>query len=238
MRYFLYTIFLFCLSFGVFANGEGSEQLFGQWSQATVNGKFGKNSPWIWFGDVSIRSSQDHVQANGSQGYGIGSIPTHWAAGYQFDKMNSLMLGYAYQYSEPPYAKKSTNENRIFQQYQNTLDFETAGKLQNRTRYEQRWVTYSSEMAQRLRHMIKYTYPINKNWGFVFSEELFLNINSVGWGPKAGFDQNRVFLGPVYFIDNNQRVEFGYMNNYVNKDLKSDLNNEVFAINYYLNVPD
>ena len=148
------------------------------------------------------------------------------------------MLGYVYQYSQPPYAKKSTNENRIYQQYQNVLDFKESGKLTNRTRYEQRWVTYSDQMAQRLRHQVKYQYPFNKQWGFVISDEIFLNINSVSWGPKAGFDQNRIFVGPVYNIDDRQRVEFGYMNNYVNKDLKSDLDNHVMVINYYYNFTD
>ena len=231
-------ILFLLLPINVFANGEGSEQLFGQWTQFAAYGNFGNKSPWIWFGDVAVRSSQDHKAKNGTQGYDVGAIPTHWAAGYQFDSSNSLMLGYVYQYSQAPYAKKSTNENRIFQQYQNVLDFKESGKLTNRTRYEQRWVTYSDQMAQRLRHQVKYQYPFNKQWGFVISDEIFLNINSVSWGPKAGFDQNRIFVGPVYNIDDRQRVEFGYMNNYVNKDLKSDLDNHVMVINYYYNFTD
>jgi hypothetical protein len=229
---------LILISHSVFANGEGSEQLFGQWTQFAAYGNFGNKSPWIWWTDVAVRSSQNHKAKDGTQGYDVGSIPTHSAVGYQFDPSNSLMLGYTYQYSQPPYAKKSTNENRIYQQFQNSLDWKENGKLTNRTRYEQRWVTYSSEMAQRLRHQVKFQYPINKDWGFVISDELFLNINSVNWGPKAGFDQNRVFIGPVYNIDDRQRVEFGYMNNYVNKDLKSDLDNDVLVINYYYNFTD
>ena len=231
-------LLLILLPFNVFANGEGSEQLFGQWTQLAINGNYGKGSQWIWYGDVSIRSSQDHKNKYGNQGYDIGAIPTHWATGYQFDPMNSLMLGYVYQYSQPPYAKHYTNENRIYQQYQNVLDFKESGKLTNRTRYEQRWVTTSSEMGQRLRHQVKYQYPFNKQWGFVISDEVFFNINTVSWGPKAGFDQNRVFVGPVYHIDDRQKVEFGYMNNYVNKDLKSDLNNQLMVINYYYNFTD
>lgn len=226
------------MSFAVHANGEGSEELFGQWTQFAINGNYGKGSKWIWYGDVSVRSSQTHKDKNGNQDYDVGAIPTHWSTGYQFDPMNSLQLGYVYQYSQQPYAKKSTNENRIYEQYQNVLDFKEIGKVQNRTRFEQRWVTYSDEMGMRLRHQFKYTYPINKDWGFVAAEELFLNINTVGWGPKAGFDQNRIFIGPVYNIDDRQKIEFGYMNNYVNKDLKSDLNNNLMVINYYYNFTD
>lgn len=229
---------LIFLPINCFANGEGSEQLFGQWSQIIVNGNFGKGSPWIWYGDVNIRSSQDHKNSGGTEGYSIGAVPTHWSAGYQFDKMNSLMLGYAYQFSQPPYAKHSVNENRMYQQYQNVLDFGVEGKLQNRFRYEQRWITESDEMSQRLRYQIKYQYPINKEWGVVVNEELFINMNDVNWGPKDGFDQNRIFVGPVYNIDDRQKIEFGYMNNYVNKDLKSDLNNHVMVLNYYYNFTD
>lgn len=234
----LLLLFIF-LPFNSFAdNKEGSEQLFGQWTQFAVNGNFGKGSKWIWYGDVSVRSSEKHKDQFGNQDYDVGAIPTHWSAGYQFDNMNSLQFGYAYQYSQDPYAKRSTNESRIYQQYQNVLDFKESGKLQNRTRYEQRWVTYSNEMGQRLRHQIKYQYPINKEWGFVVSEELFININTVSWGPVAGFDQNRIFIGPVYNFDDRQKIEFGYMNNYVNKDLKSDLINQVLMVNYYYNFTD
>lgn len=229
-------LFLFLLSFNALAyNTEGSEQLFGQWTQAAINGNFGKGSQWIWYGDVSIRSSQGHKLLGGDQGYYVGAVPTHWSFGYQFDKMNSFSVGYVFQYSQPPYAKQSTYENRAYEEYKNLLDFQEYGKLQNRTRYEQRTITTSSETGQRLRHNVKWTYPFDKTWGFVISEELFLNINTVDWGPKAGFDQNRIFVGPVYNIDDRQKVEFGYMNNYVNKDLKSDLDNHVMVINYYYN---
>jgi hypothetical protein len=238
MNVFISLFLLFILPSVSFANGEGSEQLFGQWTTAFINGKFGKDSPWIYFGEAGIRSSQDHKDDNGNQGYDIGSVPIRAGFGYQFDKMNSLMIGYLYQYSQPPYAKTDVNENRAWEQFQNVLDFGETGKLQNRTRFEQRTLEEGEGTSLRLRHLVKYVYPINKDWGFAFSEEVFFNINTVSWGPSAGFDQNRVFLGPVYQINKDNKIEFGYMNNYVNKDLKSDLNNDVLVINYYFNVPD
>ena len=54
-----FLLLLILLPFNVFA-GEGSEQLFGQWSQIAINGNYGKGSQWIWYGDVSIKSSQNH----------------------------------------------------------------------------------------------------------------------------------------------------------------------------------
>ena len=70
-------ILFLLLPINVFANGEGSEQLFGQWTQLAINGNYGKGSQWIWYGDVSVRSSQEHKDKLGNQGYGIGAIPTH-----------------------------------------------------------------------------------------------------------------------------------------------------------------
>lgn len=244
----LRILFMFLISFSVFADGsEGSEQLSGIWSTLIINGKFGKDSPWIYYGDVAIRSSENHKDKNGDgTGYAIGAVPVRFGVGYQFDKTNydkmsstnSVLSGYLFQYSEPPYAKFAVYENRTWEQFLNVLDFGEWGKLQNRSRFEQRTVTYMGETALRWRQAIKYTYPINKDWGMSIGEEFFANMNTVGWGPVGGFDQNRVFVGPTYKINDETKVEFGYLNNYVNKDLKSDLNNHVFVLNFYYNVPD
>lgn len=224
----------------VFAdNTEGSEQLFGQWSTIIINGKFGKDSPWIYYGDAAIRSTQNHKDKEGNDsGYTIGAVPVRFGVGYQFDKMNSVLAGYLFQLSEPPYSKFTVYENRAWEQYLNVLDFNDYGKLQNRSRFEQRTVTYTGGTALRWRQAIKYTYPIDKDWGFSIGDEIFVNLNTVNWGPVQGFDQNRLFIGPTYKINNETKIEFGYMNNYVNKDLKSDLNNHVFVLNFYYNVPD
>lgn len=244
----IFFAFLMLISNSTFADSsEGSEQLFGNWSSLIINGKFGKDSSWIYYGDVAIRSSENHKDKNGdSAGYDIGAVPVRFGVGYQFDKMNfekmtstnSLLVGYLFQYSAPPYSKFSIYENRTWEQYLNVLDFGEWGKLQNRSRFEQRTVTYMEGTSLRWRQAIKYTYPINKDWGMSIAEEFFANMNTVGFGPTAGFDQNRVFVGPTYKINEETKLEFGYMNNYVNKDFKSDLDNHVLVLNFYYNVPD
>jgi hypothetical protein len=234
---FFRALALFVMSFSAIA-GEGSEQLFGNWTTLFINGKFGKDSPWIYMGEVGIRASQGHKTSGGDQGYYIGSVPVRIGAGYQINKENSVMLGYLFQFSEPPYAKTDIYENRVWEQYQNVLNFGEAGVLQNRSRFEQRTITSSPGTALRWRQQVKYTYPINKEWGFVINEEFFANCNTVDWGPVAGFDQNRIFVGPSYQFNKESKMEFGYMNNYVNKDLKDDLDNHVFVMNFYYNVPD
>ena len=73
--------------------------------------------------DVSIRSSQTHQNSNGGQGYVFATAVTHDAIGYQFDKMNAVLVGYAFQVSETPYARTDTYENRttIFNCIQNPI---------------------------------------------------------------------------------------------------------------------
>lgn len=93
----------------------GSEQLFGTWGSVFVNGKFAKDSKWIYYMDASIRSSQSHQNSNGGQGYVFAAAVTHDAIGYQFDKMNSVLVGYAFQVYEPPYGKVDTYENRTWE---------------------------------------------------------------------------------------------------------------------------
>lgn len=227
-------LLLILLPFNVFAE---EEHLFGQWTAAFINGHFGKDSPWNYMFEANIRSSE-FPKSFHNNGYDIGSVPIRLGFGYNFDKENSVMIGYLYQYSQPPYAKKDVNENRAWQQYQNVQDFKDYGKLQLRTRFEQRTLEEGYGTALRFRQQVKYTYPMDKTWGFALSEEAFVNCNSVDWGPVSGFDQNRLFIGPYVQINNDIKVEVGYQNVFVNKDLVDDQMNHLFALNFYYNVPD
>lgn len=236
MKYYIKLLFLLIFSFCSYGN-EGSDQLFGNWTTVFLTGKFGKDSPFNYLGEAGIRSSQYPESFNkDNMSYDIGSVPIRAGIGYQFDTMNSFMIGYLYQYTQPPYAKTDVNENRAWQQLQNFLKFDQYGTLQNRFRFEQRTITTANDTALRARYQVKYTYPFNKDWGFVFNEEVFWNCNTVSWGPVGGFDQNRVFVGPVYNFNDVSKVEFGYLNSYTNKDLVSDLIGHILAINFYYNI--
>ena len=227
-------LLLILLPFSVFA---GEEHLFGQWTTLFVNGKFGKDSPWNYMFEAGIRSSQ-YPKSFKNDGYDIGSVPVRAGVGYQIDKENSVMGGYLFQFSEPPYAKFSVYENRVWEQYMNVQDFKEDGKLQFRSRFEQRTVTYTSGVGLRARQQVKYSYPVEKNWGLAVSEELFVNFNTVSYGPVEGFDQNRFFIGPYIQINDQTKVELGYQNVFINKDLVDDQMNHIFAINVYYNVSD
>jgi hypothetical protein len=86
--------------------------------------------------------------------------------------------------------------------------------------------------------MVRFSHPLNKEWSLVGSNELFINANTVDWGPVAGFDQNRVFVGVGYKIDSSLRAEVGYMNQYINRDLNYDRDFHLLSLNLYVDVPN
>ncbi len=217
---------------------EGTEQLFGTWANLFVSGKFAKDSPWLYYGDVSLRTTQTGRPFPPSgQEYQVSAVITHDAIGYRFDEHHSVHLGYAFQYARAPLAKVPTNENRAWQQY--TFATPTPiGNLQLRSRLEQRTVNIDTGTSIRFRQMVKLGYPLDAHWSLIGWDEFFANANSVNWGPIAGFDQNRVFVGVGYKFDATFRSEIGYMNQYINRDLNYDRDFDLVSLNLYIDVPD
>ena len=217
---------------------EGTEQLFGTWANLFVNGRFAKDSPWLYYGDVSLRTTQSGRPFPPSgQEYQVTAVVTHDAIGYRFDEHNSVHLGYAFQYARAPLARVPTNENRAWEQY--TFATPTpVGNLQLRSRLEQRTVNIGTGTSVRFRQMVKLSYPLDEHWSLIGSNEFFANANTVDWGPVAGFDQNRVFVGFGYKFDATVRTELGYMNQYINRGLVYDRDFDLVSLNLYIDVPD
>lgn len=101
------------------------------------------------------------------------------------------------------------------------------GGLTTRTMLEWRFVEHDSQTAARLRQKVIATYrlkSVNPRLSLVGWEELFLNINTVDWGPQSGFDQNRAFAGLNWQFDQSGHyaLEIGYLNRFINRVNKSD----------------
>ena len=238
------AILLAMLSLSAHAGGggadgiEGMEQLFGTWANVMVNGKFGKDSPWLYYGDVSLRTTETARPFPPSgQGYQVSAVVTHDAIGYRFDEHHSAHLGYAFQYSVPPLSGRPTNENRVWQQYSFNTPTDI-GAFQARTRLEERTVNIGGGVAVRFRQMLRLGYPLTENWSLIGWDEIFVSLNTVDWGPVAGLDQNRVFVGVGYKFDSVFRTEIGYLNQYINRDLVNDRDFDLLSLNLYIDVPD
>ncbi|MEJ6712197.1 MAG: DUF2490 domain-containing protein [Flavobacteriales bacterium] len=143
--------------------------------------------------------------------------------GYTFKENSAnLLLGYGYIVSENYKAeneKYAINEHRIFQQF---TSLQTIGsiKIQHRYRFEQRFV--ERDFKQRFRYFVSLNIPLKiiKNTQTYLSvyNEIFINTNS------PVFDRNRLYGGIGYNINNNIRVEIGYMNQFFEKYNRDQLN--------------
>lgn len=203
---------------------------FQTWTNITANGSFGLVDPslsrfrfWLEgqgrFGNDSTTLSQGILRPG---------------LGYALTDTASLWLGYAVIPTMEPFSSVDFNENRIWQQLLWTPST-PFGPITSRTRFEQRF-TRAPDVSYRFRQMVRMAYPLDFAPGFMLVgwEELFLNVNSTG-AITAGFDQNRVFAGIGYAIDENIRTEVGYMNQYIYRDTTEDLMTHVFSLGLFLN---
>lgn len=149
--------------------------------------------------------------------------------GYSLTETASVWLGYAVIPTMEPFTPTDFNENRIWQQLLWTPRT-PLGPLTSRTRFEQRF-TRAPDVSYRFRQLVRMAYPLDFAPGFMLVgwEELFLNVNSTGT-IAAGFDQNRLFVGIGYQLDEHLRTEVGYMNQYIYRDTATDLMTHVLSL--------
>lgn len=205
-------------------------QDFQTWTNITATGSLGAIGPalakyryWLEgqgrFGNDSTTLSQGILRPG---------------LGYSLADDLSVWLGYAWIPTMEPFTAVDFNENRIWQQLLWTPRT-SLGPITSRTRLEQRF-TRAPDVSVRLRQMVRLAYPLDAVPGLLLVgwEELFLNLNSTGT-IVAGFDQNRVFLGLGYTIDENMRTEIGYMNQYIYRDTTQNLMSHVLSLGLFLN---
>ena len=111
-----------------------------------------------------------------------------------------------------------SEENRV---YQEALGAQRLGEktfLSHRFRLEQRWVN-GQDFRARLRYFLGINYPLNQtnlNAGafyLSFYNELFINLNrDIGNQKQVDyFDRNRTYVALGYSLQDNMRLQFGYM---------------------------
>ncbi len=123
------------------------------------------------------------------------------------------------------------NEHRPWQQvlYQGTVG---PLSLQFRPRFEQRFREGQSDVAFRLRFFGRFQARLTQGIPLVFAatDEVFVALNDAAWGPKAGYDQNRLFLGLGY--GTTPRVEAGYLSVVIRKPSLLQMDNNL-AVNVF-----
>ncbi|SNR74346.1 Protein of unknown function [Methylobacillus rhizosphaerae] len=136
---------------------------------------------------------------------------------YALNPKTSLWLGHDTIVRHPA-GKSTLNEYRVWEQFKYHFDPVSTVTFTNRTRLEQRRREGYHDTGHRLRQMIKATAPlsIDPKLSLVVSDELFINMNNTDWGTYRGIDQNRLFLGFNWKLDESSNIEAGYLNQFIN----------------------
>jgi hypothetical protein len=132
----------------------------------------------------------------------------------------------------PAFGSTTSWEYRVWEQVQWEGSTPVVGWI-NRFRLEERFLPGVSPVAIRARHLFRVQVPLADSsvWSLVVSDEFFVNLNSAGRGAAFGFDQNRLFLGARYVIDAQKNLEFGYLNQFVDRHQNGpDQLNHVFQL--------
>ena len=186
------------------------------YSSAAQNSDFGN---WlIYIGNKKVNSKwnvHNEVQYRNYDAIGdLEQLLLRTGLGYNLSENNhNLLLGYGYilsqNYSADTEDKLDINEHRIFQQFTSKQKIGNVS-LSHRYRFEQRFV--ESDFKMRLRYFLAFKVPILKTETSPTKlylsayNEVFLNTES------DVFDRNRVYGGLGYQLNNNVRIEAGYMN--------------------------
>jgi hypothetical protein len=146
------------------------------------------------------------------------------AIGYKLTDHLSLWQGYAWVGNYQPSFRE---ENRVFQQllYNRKSTFV---RIVSRSRLEERFIEDADGTAVRVRTMLRAHFPLPQapDWAIVVSDEIFVNLNTVGNGPEAGFDQNRFFVGMNHRLTEHLNMDLGYQAQALN-DSQSGLINQI-----------
>lgn len=172
---------------------------------------------------------------------------------YHVNSKLNLALGYGLINTYSPTFDDYFVENRIWQQLIYNHHWKENKNLMNhRFRVEQRFVdrlgmennnidVVATHYQNRFRyfnrnliHLINFKKSDNTLYGIIQSE-VFLNVGDNNVNSKT-FDQNRFFTGLGIHFKEQTRIELGYMNQYINTSVGSDIMNHTVSFSILQNL--
>ena len=185
---------------------------------------------WQFSADVQVRSADKLDYIN--------TLLIRPGIGYKLTDNQTLTFGYTYfgTWETEHDSKIYEPENRIFEQYQVENEIQRT-ELTNRFRYEQRFISQQNGnvFAQRFRYYINAQIPLfvnplfTKGLYLAVQNELFLNVQGKDKINNHFFDQNRIYAGPGYRLNEKTDLEAGYMYRY-QIDKETNLQNNILQI--------
>ena len=213
----------------LFISGTGLASAFenenGLWALASVTGAFPRQTDlpaWRWSGESQYRALDDDASIN--------QILLRAGIGYAMESRLSIWGGYAYVRTDSSDIS-SIDEHRLWQDLRLPPFAIASLKINIRSRLEERWLDGSEDTGWRFRQRVsaEWSRSPDTNYSIIASEELFVSLNDTNWGENSGFDQNRFFFGLGYRFNAGQ-LQLGYLNQFVDRQLDSDLMNHSLFI--------
>lgn len=160
------------------------------------------------------------------------------ALGYEVKSNLSIWQGYAWVTNYEP---RFSDEHRLYQQLSYRMGF-TNLNISTRTRMEERFIRDARGVALRARQFIRGNISLDeqKKWALVLYDEVFVALNTIHNGPRAGFDQNRAFVGINRKINHHVSVDIGYQNQIINTrgPRFADAMNHILLIQWFIDWND
>jgi hypothetical protein len=196
---------------------------WGSWAQVVGEGSFG-------FVDPRLEKFRLWLEGQGRwnedwQHFYQGVVRA--ALGYSLSDRATLWVGYNFvptQLEGNPYFAQQD----VFSGFRYIMPTEF-GVFMLRTMLDINFIR-GDDVRYRPRQMFRYLRPFafEERLSLVAWDEFFVRVNSTEWGGKAGFDQNRAFLGFGWSFSPEVRAELGYMNQYVeDRDLLNETDNNL-----------
>jgi hypothetical protein len=178
------------------------------WLNINANGPTA-DPAWRWYAELQPRW-RDEAST-------LDQTIARTALYFSLTKQSSVWFGYAHVKSEPA-NRPDFDENRLWQQYLYQFSPIDGMAWQSRSRLEQRWIEHSQETGHKFRQMLRLSVAssLHPSLAWVAYDEYFINLNSTDYGARKGFDQNRLFLGFNWALDDRTKLELGYLNQRVN----------------------
>lgn len=179
----------------------------------------------VW-GELQSRFTNDSSR--------LGVLIARGGLGIRLGGSIDLYAGYQYQHNDP-LGRPTSDEHRFWQQVMApVLRRQNGFVLNTRWRLEERTFENQQDLGWRLRVQWRAQVPLHGRGsaGPVLWSETFYAFNSTDWGARAGFDQQRSFVGWLQPLSPHLNLETGYMNQYLNRPGRNPVNH---VINITLN---
>lgn len=197
----------------------GINEAAGFWTQAVGEGNLSNLDERLSIVRLWVESQGRFSNANPMENMNFYQGMMRTAMGYAVTDRLTLWAGYTYLPTEN-YGQGYVGEQDVWPGIRYIFPTKL-GTVTLREMLEMRF-TRGDAPGIRPRTLVKLIHPFEfePRLGLVLWDEFFFNLNNVANNPNgglSGFNQNRAFAGLSWIVNESTRMEFGYMNQMINK---------------------